>query len=201
MGRYVEKHLYENELIVEKARRDNWGLIGWWTLTAVSIAAPVAAIVLGYKTLGLWLCLLPVVFFFVAFIKSIQFTHKEFVLTNKRVIHKQGVFGTQALDAPLNKIVDVYVKTTFWGRVFNTNRIRITTECNTIEDKIRNADDFKGTILGQMDHAEEEKLARQAAWTAQMMAKVMPGQNAVVEKPKKQPPQTKKRRRDDEYEF
>ena len=44
MGRYVEKHLYENELIVEKARRDNWGLIGWWTLTVLLIAAPVAAI-------------------------------------------------------------------------------------------------------------------------------------------------------------
>ena len=59
MGRYVEKHLYENELIVEKARRDNWGLIGWWTFTVLLIAAPVAAIALGYQTLGLGLCALP----------------------------------------------------------------------------------------------------------------------------------------------
>lgn len=197
MGRYVEKHLYENELIVEKARRDNWGLIGWWTFTVLLIAAPVAAIVLGYQTLGLGLCALPAIAFLVAFVKSVKFTHVEFVLTNKRVIHKKGVFSTQALDAPLNKIVDVYVKTTFWGRIFNTNKIRITTECNRIEDKIRSADDFKGTILGQMDHAEEEKLARQAAWTAQMMAKVMPSAN---EKPKK-PPVKKKPKKEEEYDF
>ena len=163
MGRYVEKHLYENELIVEKARRDNWGIIGWWTFTVLLIAAPVAAIVLGYQTLGLGLCALPAIAFLVAFVKSVKFTHVEFVLTNKRVIHKKGVLSTQALDAPLNKIVDVYVKTTFWGRIFNTNKIRITTECNRIEDKIRSADDFKGTILGQMDHAEEEKLALNVA--------------------------------------
>ena len=102
------------------------------------------------------------------------------------------------MDAPLNKIVDVYVKTTFWGRVFNTNKIRITTECNRIEDKIRSADDFKGTILGQMDHAEEEKLARQAAWTAQMMAKVMP--NTANEKPKKPLPK-KKPKKEEEYDL
>ena len=197
MGRYVEKHLYENELIVEKARRDNWGIIGWWTLTVLLSAVPVVAIVTGYQTLGLGLCALPALAFLVAFIKSVQFTHVEFVLTNKRVIHKKGVFGTQALDAPLNKIVDVYVKTTFFGRIFNTNKIRITTECNRIEDKIRSADDFKGTILGQMDHAEEEKLARQAAWTAQMLAKVMP--STANEKPKKPP--VKRKPKDDEYDF
>ena len=198
MGRYVEKHLYENELIVEKARRDNWGIIGWWTLTVLLSAVPVVAIVMGYQTLGLGLCALPGLAFLVAFIKSVQFTHVEFVLTNKRVIHKKGVFGTQALDAPLNKIVDVYVKTTFFGRIFNTNKIRITTECNRIEDKIRSADDFKGTILGQMDHAEEEKLARQAAWTAQMLAKVMP---STAKEKTKSAPVKKKPKKEEEYDF
>ena len=155
MGRYVERKLYENELVVEKAKRDFWGLVGAWIL----------------GILFCWLLLIPTIR---AIIKTVVFSHTELVLTNRRIVRKSGVFHTKAVDVPLDKVLDVAVSTTFWGRVFNTNRIRITTAQFIIIEKICNADDFKSTILNQVDKFEEERYARQAArqarWTAQAMS-------------------------------
>lgn len=150
MGKYVDKHLYDNELVIEEAKRDRWGLFGKWFL----------------GILFCWLLLIPLI---MAIKATVVFTHTELVLTNKRIVRKMGVLHTKAFDVPLNKIVNVYVETTFWGRVFNTNKIRITTQFGVIVERIRNADDFKNTILAQIDYFEEARLSRQAAWTAQAM--------------------------------
>ncbi|MBO5240934.1 MAG: PH domain-containing protein [Clostridia bacterium] len=166
MGNYVEKNLYENELIVEKARRDKWGLIGTWI----------------FGILFCWLLLIPLI---IAIKETVVFTRTELVLTNKRIVRKSGVFHTKAFDAPLSKILNVYVETTFWGKVFNTNKIRITTALGVIVDRIQNADDFKSTILGQIDQFEEARLARQAAWTAQAMASHTNAQSKTVSEPAK----------------
>lgn len=160
MGNYVERNLYENELIVDEARRDRWGLIGAWVL----------------GILFFWLLLIPLI---IAIKETIVYTRTELVLTNKRIVRKSGVFHTKAFDAPLNKILNVYVETTFWGNVFNTNKIRISTERGIIIERIENADDFKSTILGQIDEFEESRLARQAAWTAQAMAKESEAQSKM----------------------
>ena len=161
MGNYVEKHLYENELIVDKARRDKWGLIGTWI----------------FGILFCWLLLIPL---FIAIKETVVFLNTELILTNKRIVRKSGVFRTKAFDAPLSKVLNVYVETTFWGKVFNTNKIRITTALGVIVDKIQNADEFKSTILGQIDQFEEARLARQATWTAQAMASHVGAQNQTV---------------------
>ncbi len=166
MGNYVEKNLYENELIVDKARRDKWGLIGRWV----------------FGILFCWLLLIPLI---IAIKETVIFTHTELVLTNKRIVRKSGVFHTKAFDAPLNKILNVYVETTFWGRVFNTNKIRITTALGVIVDRIKNADDFKSMILGQIDQFEEARLARQAAWTAHAMANHVVAQSKTTAQPTK----------------
>lgn len=179
MASYVERNLYQSELIVEKARRDRWGLIGRWV----------------FGILFCWLLLIPLIS---AIKETIMFTRTELVLTNKRIVRKSGVFHTKAFDAPLNKISNVYVETTFWGKVFNTNKIRITTAFGVIVDRIENADDFKSRILGQIDQFEEARLALQASWTAQAMVRNMDAQN------KKRAPMPMKKRRDryaDRYDY
>ncbi|MBQ8684779.1 MAG: PH domain-containing protein [Clostridia bacterium] len=155
MSRYVENHLYENELIVEVARRDKWSLVGKWIL----------------GILFCWLLLIPLI---LAIKASVAYAHTELVLTNKRLVRKSGNVRRRAIDVPLNKILNVYVETTFWGRVFNANKIRVTTALGVIVDKVRDADAFKGAILSQIDLFEEARLARQASWTAQAMAQNTP---------------------------
>ena len=149
MGRYVERHLYENELIVEKAHRDPWKLPGAWF----------------FGILFCWL-IFPLIG---AIVKTIKYNCTELVLTNKRVIRKEGVFNTRSIDVPLDKVYNVFVNTTFWGKVFNTNMIYIKTEDGVIVDRIANADAFKSDILGQMDYFHESRLAMQANWTAHAM--------------------------------
>lgn len=175
MGNYVERNLYENELIVDEARRDRWSLIGVWIL----------------GILFFWVLFIPLI---IAIKETVIYTHTELILTNKRIVRKSGVFHTQAFDAPLNKILNVYVETTFWGNVFNTNKIWISTERGVIIERIENADDFKSTILGQIDAFEEARLARQAAWTAQAMVKQASAQNTANDSKASK----NRRRRDDD---
>lgn len=151
MGRYVENHLYTNELIVEKARRSGWALFGTWV----------------FGILFCWLLLIPLI---IAIKESVVFSRTELVLTNKRIVRKSGVFHTKAFDAPIHKIMSVYVETTFWGRIFNSNLIRITTTHGIIVDRICNAEQFKTLILAQMEHYDEFRYSRQADWTAQALA-------------------------------
>lgn len=177
MGKYVEKCLYDNEWIVEKAKRDKWGLIGRWALVVLTAALCLTALVFAFKTDNLYLWIASIVTgvlflipFIVAIKETIIFNCIELIVTNKRIVRKSGVFHTQAFDVPLSKILNVYVETTFWGRVFNTNKIRINTAIGVIIDKLADADDFKNTILGQIDQFEEERLARQAAWTGRALS-------------------------------
>ena len=187
MGNYVEKHLYENELIVEKAQRDCWGLIGIWVLTLTfALVAAAAALLVIQKVFDFTTVLLVAAGIFgvaflisliVAIYKTIIFTRTELVLTNKRIVYKRGVFSRKSFDTPLNKLQDVRVETTFWGNVFNTNKIYISTLAGSlIVEKIQNAEEFKSIILGQINQFEEDRLARQAQWTAQAMAKNVPAQ-------------------------
>ncbi len=155
MARYVENHLYENELIVEKAQRDKWGLVGKWVL----------------GILFCWLLFIPLI---IAIKETVVYNHTELVLTNKRIVRKAGVFHTRAFDVPLNKVFGVYVETTFWGKIFNVYTIRIASVLGVIVERIQNGDDFKSVILGELDQFEEARLARQASWTGQAMVRALP---------------------------
>ena len=154
MGKYADRNLYEGEYIVEKAPRDVWGLIGWWTL----------------GILCFWALFIPTI---IAIKKTIIFTHTEIVVTNRRLICKQGVFHTRSKDIPLLKIQGVYVDIGFWGRIFNVGTIFIDTEYGTIRWRIQDADEFKTTIIGEIDQFERERLASQSIWTAQALLEGM----------------------------
>lgn len=94
MSKYVEKNLYENELIVMQAKRSVWGLVGRWI----------------FGILCCWMLLIPTI---LAIIATVKYNCTELTLTNKRLVRKEGVFRTESVDVPLNKIINVSVKTTF----------------------------------------------------------------------------------------
>ena len=185
MGKYAERNLYENEWVVEKAPRDIWGLVGWWTLSVLSLALLVGTSILSWKMLGLGgliiiilaacLLLLPLI---KAICETVIFTHTEIVLTNRRLICKQGVFHTVSKDVPLLEIQSVYVDVSFWGRIFNVGKMFIKiSHGHPIKFKLQDADDFKTTILGQIDQFELDRLANQSNWTAQALLRGSRGYN------------------------
>ena len=150
MAKYAERHLYENEYIVEEAPRDVWGLVGWWC----------------FGISCFWMLLIPLA---LAIRQSIVFSHTEIVLTNRRLICKRGVFHTQSKDIPLLKIQGVYVDVGFWGQIFNVGTAYIDTEYGTIKVRLQDADEFKTAIISQIDMFERERLSSQSMWTAQAL--------------------------------
>jgi hypothetical protein len=153
MKRYAEQHLYEGEYIVEVAPRDVWGLVGKWCL-------------------GILFCWLiaPLVY---VIVETVIFNHTELVLTNRRLIFKRGVFNIKAKDIPLPKVKGVSVQVTFWGRIFNWGVVYIDTEYGTMKYKIQDAEDFKTTVIGQLDQFERDRMAEQSAWMAQALLRGM----------------------------
>ncbi len=152
MGKYVENNLGKNEVIVKKADRNGLFLLATW-LKGILLC---------------WLLLIPTI---KAIIATVQFNHVELAITNKRIVGKYGVVNTKALDASLNKVQNVSVTQTFFGKIFNYSTVKINTAAGEFEfGAIKNADAFKGMIMAQIDQFEEDRLAQQANQMAQAMA-------------------------------
>ncbi len=152
MGKYVENNLSRDEKIVKVAKLNRLFLLGAWIK-------------------GIFLCFLLLIPTIKAIIKTVQFHHIELGITNKRIIGKTGVFNTKTLDAPLDKIQNVGVKETFFGKMFNYGIIEIDTAAGSfLYDAVKNANSFKTAVLVQIDQAKEDALAKQASQMAQAMA-------------------------------
>ncbi|MBE7085999.1 MAG: hypothetical protein E7366_02480 [Clostridiales bacterium] len=166
MSKYVERHLYENEYIVEKASRDVWGIVGVWVL----------------GVLFCWLLFVPLI---IAIKETVIFANTELVLTNKRLIKKTGVFHSCAKDIPLTKIQSVHVDVDFWGKIFNVGIIYIDTpKGNFVTARLQDTDEFKNIILGQIDQYENDRMARQADWNAEALLRAARKQGLIKDEPK-----------------
>ena len=150
MGKYVENNLGKNENVVKKAELNKLFLVG-----------PVLSMI--------FIITIPS-----AIIKIVNFFNIELAITNKRIIGKVGLFKTQVLDAPLNKIQSVKVTQNFWGKIFNHGIINISTAAGEYNFAgIKNADAFKRMIMAQIDQYEEDRVKQQAEEMAKSMASVL----------------------------
>lgn len=152
MGKYVENNLGKNETIVKKANLNGLFLLGTWIK----------------GILFCWLLLIPLI---KAIIATVKFTHIELAITNKRVVGKVGVANTNSLDAPLNKIQNASVSQPFFGKIFNYGVVRIDTAAGKFEfPAVKNAENFKGMLMAQIDQYEEDRVKQQAAEMANAMS-------------------------------
>lgn len=152
MGKYVEQNLNRGESIVKKADLNPIMLVFTWL----------------FGILFCWLLLVPLV---KAIIATVKFCNVELAVTNKRVVGKVGVFNTQTLDAPLNKVQNASTKGTFWGKIFNYATVTVNTAAGEYKFAgIKNADAFKGIIMNQIEAYEEQRMKDQAQQMATAMA-------------------------------
>lgn len=98
-----------------------------------------------WGVLGIWLLFIPT-------LKAIKYTitycTTEFVLTERRVIEKYGLFNTHCDEMRLDKIENVTVMKTFWGQIFNYGRVVIqgTNRNNVIFDGVKNPEFVRRSI-------------------------------------------------------
>ena len=66
--------------------------------------------------LGCWLLLIPTI---KAIAATVKFCTTEYLVTDKNVMEKHGLISTHTDEMPLDKIENIVVDYTFWGKIFN----------------------------------------------------------------------------------
>ena len=96
--------------------------------------------------LGCWLLLIPTI---KAIRATVVYCTTEYLVTDKNVMRKDGLFRTHTNQMPLNKIKNMDVKYTFWGKVFNYATITFSAGSNNVDivfNCVKNAEKIKKMV-------------------------------------------------------
>jgi uncharacterized membrane protein YdbT with pleckstrin-like domain len=131
-NRYLISLLGENEQILFVTRQHGLLLLG------EILSELVLATVLGVLITIIWMFWLPnplvplgyllLLLPFVSLIRDyLIWNNRQFIVTNWRVIQISGVFNKEVSDSSLEKVNDVRLEQSFWGRLLNYGNIEILT--------------------------------------------------------------------------
>src|SRR5574341_1190483 len=126
---YIKDLMGENERIL-LVTRQHWFVlfsnIFLEILFIVLLVVGVSALSLVYPlaTVGYILVLVPLI----GMIRDIMiWSNRQYIVTNRRVIQISGVFSKDVVDSSLEKVNDVKLSQSFWGRLFDYGDIEILT--------------------------------------------------------------------------
>jgi hypothetical protein len=128
---YIQKMLGENERIL-LITRQHWfvlfsAILAEVVVTLIVIAAISALTVISLNplaALGFLLVLIPAA---IMLRDILVWYNREYVVTNRRVIQIFGVFNKSVVDSSLEKVNDVKMSQSFFGRLFDYGDIEILT--------------------------------------------------------------------------
>ncbi len=183
---YVQGLLGQNERIV-LATRQHWfvlfsNIVLEIVLTLVLIVGvSAAATVNPLAGFGFILVLVPLI----GMLRDILvWRNREYIVTNRRVIQINGVFSKDVVDSSLEKVNDVKMNQSFFGRMFGYGDIEILTASETGDNLFRRIGDpikFKTAMLNS-----KEKLGYEGTSTQTQRADDIPTQIAELDKLRKQ---------------
>ena len=90
-------------------------------------------------------------------IDVLRWTNEGYLVTNRRVIHTSGIFSKKVLDSSLNKINDVILMQSWFGRIFDYGTMKILTasdEVISFLDRIARPIEFKQAMLNAKEQLE-----------------------------------------------
>ena len=128
---YLIEMLGKNERILLRARK-HWSILfGNIVLEIVLIIALIVAVIallpvvaFPVAPLGFFLLLVPLAGMLRDFL---VWYNRQYIVTNRRVIQSSGVFSKDVVDSSLEKVNDVKLSQSFWGRLFDYGDIEILT--------------------------------------------------------------------------
>lgn len=126
---YLESLLAQNEKIEVVARQHWFMLMRSIFLELILIAVIVAAvsIALVFFPLAAVLYLLVFVPLVILIRDFLTWWNRQYVITNRRVIQVIGTFNKRVMDSSLEKVNDVKMGQSFFGRLFNFGDLEILT--------------------------------------------------------------------------
>lgn len=149
--RYVDQLLAENEQIKYEAHQHPFvffsriaaeTIILMFLLGAAFFTTRTAWEVSPYLSIGLGIIAFLVLLSGV--IDFLRWRNEKFLLTDRRVIHLRGIINKTTMDSSLEKINDVQMRQTFFGRMFNYGDLEVQTANE-------NSDNFFGNIRAPLE--------------------------------------------------
>lgn len=181
---FSEKHLYNNEKIVEDLNPHWWYLAPTGALVVVATAAGVGLLALtgagesGWETFARWLAAALIVGAAVAFVvKFIGWRSTNFVITTERCIGRSGVLKKSGIEIPLDRINTVFFNQTVFERMLRTGDIGIESAGEGSRQRfsdIANPLRIQNVIYQQMEENENRKYDRIGGEARQAAASVGP---------------------------
>jgi uncharacterized membrane protein YdbT with pleckstrin-like domain len=167
---YVQSMLGKNEHVV-LATRQHWFVL-FSAITAeiiisLVIIAGVSAATLYFPpaAFGFVLVFLPIIS---ALRDTLIWNNHEYLVTNRRVIQISGIFNKNVVDSSLEKVNDVKMSQSVFGRLFDYGDVEILTASETGDNLFRRIGDpvkFKTAMLNakeQMGYSESGAHAQHA---------------------------------------
>ena len=166
---YLESILGEHERVVF-ATRKHWLVIGrtlvFMVLLMVVIVAACLVLALftaGMSLLGLILLVVPVARLTMVLV---EWSNERYIVTNRRIVQLEGVFNKHVVDSSLEKVNDVVMDQSFWGRVWGYGNIEILTASDIGVNKLDMLAQplrFKTTMLNQKEGMSDADSFRRPA--------------------------------------
>jgi uncharacterized membrane protein YdbT with pleckstrin-like domain len=135
---YLESLLAQSEKI-EVVARQHWFVLLRWILLeiiliiVIAIVATVATALFIPAALLYVLLLIPLV----TLLRDVlRWWNRQYVITNRRVIQVAGTFNKRVMDSSLEKVNDVKMVQSFFGRMFNFGDLEILTASEAGIDKL-----------------------------------------------------------------
>ena len=158
---YVEEMLAQNERILLRAHKHWSVLFGNIVLEIVLIIALIVlsialAPLVAFPTvpLGFVLVLVPLV----GMVRDVLLWYnRQYIVTNRRVIQTAGVLSKDVVDSSLEKVNDVKLSQSFWGRLLDYGDIEILTASEVGANVFRSIGrpiDFKTEMLNANERLE-----------------------------------------------
>jgi PH (Pleckstrin Homology) domain-containing protein/putative oligomerization/nucleic acid binding protein len=154
---YIEKMMGENERILLVTRQHWFVLFGNILLEIVLMIVIVAGVVIATPFYSqAWVGFILVLVPFIGMLRDITiWRNRDYIITNRRVIQISGVLDKDVVDSSLEKVNDVKMSQSFWGRMFGFGDIEILTASElgvNLFHEIANPVEFKTAML----NAKEE---------------------------------------------
>jgi hypothetical protein len=126
---YIQNMLGENERIILITRQHGFvlfsAIVAEITITLILVAiVSVATFYFPLSAFGFLLVFLPLI----SMLRDILvWNSHEYIVTNRRVIQISGIFNKNVVDSSLEKVNDVKMTQTFFGRLFDYGDVEILT--------------------------------------------------------------------------
>jgi uncharacterized membrane protein YdbT with pleckstrin-like domain len=127
--RYLSSLLSENEQIL-LVTRQHWFVLARAVLLEIILAILIVAGSILSQTMnpfglfGLILLVIPIGSFAIDYLK---WYNRKYVVTNRRVVQIDGIYNKNVTDSSLEKVNDVKMVQSMWGRIFDFADIEILT--------------------------------------------------------------------------